>query len=495
MWSTEGPTPPTPTDYGIYRKPSLGLISLSSDGETWITIADKNLWATQVYNSWDTKTEANCWKMYQWWNNYWFPFSWPETIVADFANASWYWPGDYYSSNLFVKHDSISAWINRSYVNNNNLWWLNGTVEQRQGPCLEGYHIPTSAEFADLKDMLSWVVVDAYNLLDTSTGECMKQYLKMPYAWVRKYDTWNLIYQNSLWAYWTTFSDNSGVCRLREMDSWYNSATLSGKMFGCSIRPFKNEPVTPDETWTKLVWLSDWWNSIYHNSSLGLISIVQRWYSETIIRVITISDKNLWATVVYNDWDNLSQSNCWNLFQRWNNYWFSYNWEISYRPSPIVNVSWYWPNNYYSDSSYRITSDRFGNIEWWMTWNVVDLWWWQTDTVESKRWPCWVWFHIPSNTEGILLNKTMLNLSLLTPEAFMNMLKIPTAGYRWYTPTQWSSSSMWTSTSDGDWAYNLSIAYYDPGVSGSISPTSACYPIRPFKNSPVVPDDTWTKLF
>ena len=54
----------------IYYNENLWLISYSVDWQNWITIADKNLWATQVYNYWDVMTEANCWKFYQWWNNY-----------------------------------------------------------------------------------------------------------------------------------------------------------------------------------------------------------------------------------------------------------------------------------------------------------------------------------------------------------------------------------------------------------------------------------------
>lgn len=54
----------------IFHNTTLGLISLSSDGSNWITIADKNLWATTVFevwswswtNWWTTVTEANGWK-------------------------------------------------------------------------------------------------------------------------------------------------------------------------------------------------------------------------------------------------------------------------------------------------------------------------------------------------------------------------------------------------------------------------------------------------
>lgn len=94
------------------------LISLSSDWQTWITIADKNLWATQVRNSWDTISESNCGKYYQRWNNYWFPRTWSVTTSSTQVDASAYWPWNYYSSNTFITYswrwDSTDNW---------NLWW------------------------------------------------------------------------------------------------------------------------------------------------------------------------------------------------------------------------------------------------------------------------------------------------------------------------------------------------------------------------------------
>jgi len=104
---------------GIFWSSADWLISLSSDWTTWITIADKNLWATTVWNSWDTLSEANCWKYYQRWNNYWFPRTWTianqSTTQVD---ASSYWPWNYYSSDTFIKYnwrwDTTDNW---------NLWW------------------------------------------------------------------------------------------------------------------------------------------------------------------------------------------------------------------------------------------------------------------------------------------------------------------------------------------------------------------------------------
>ena len=49
------------------------IILTNNDWTNSITIMDKNLWASIVYNRWDELSESNCWKYYQWWNKiFWF---------------------------------------------------------------------------------------------------------------------------------------------------------------------------------------------------------------------------------------------------------------------------------------------------------------------------------------------------------------------------------------------------------------------------------------
>ena len=104
----------------VYHNSTLWLISFSSDWETWKTIADKNLWATSVYTYWASLTQANCWKYYQWWNNYWFAFTWNVTQSSTQVDTSGYWPGNYYSSSTFITW----SWIDWSNPKNDNLWWI-----------------------------------------------------------------------------------------------------------------------------------------------------------------------------------------------------------------------------------------------------------------------------------------------------------------------------------------------------------------------------------
>ena len=130
--------------WGIFWSSTDWLISMSSDWQTWITIADKNLWATQVWNSWDTLSQNNCWKYYQWGNNYWFPFTWSVTTSSTRVNASNYWPWNYYSSSTFI------TWSDdRSSVQNDNLrWWVTGVQPKTIYPELKNAYIGEVYEYS-----------------------------------------------------------------------------------------------------------------------------------------------------------------------------------------------------------------------------------------------------------------------------------------------------------------------------------------------------------
>lgn len=105
----------------IKRNPSLWLISLTNDGgNTWITLSDKNAWATIVYDTADPMTDANCWYMYQWGNNHPFSCFGSISTTSWTVDASGYWPWNYYyGGNDFIR------WSYWDSSNNENLrWWV-----------------------------------------------------------------------------------------------------------------------------------------------------------------------------------------------------------------------------------------------------------------------------------------------------------------------------------------------------------------------------------
>ena len=112
----------------VFRNSSLWLISVSWNWTTWYTIQDKNLWATTVFNQWDTLSDANCGYFYQWGNNYWFAHSWTITTSNTQVDASNYWPWNYYNSSTFITRSSSP--YDWSSVQNDNLWWWVTWVQQ-----------------------------------------------------------------------------------------------------------------------------------------------------------------------------------------------------------------------------------------------------------------------------------------------------------------------------------------------------------------------------
>ena len=227
----------------IYHNSADGLISLSSDWINWITISDKNLWATTVWNSWDTLSEANCGKYYQRWNNYWFPRTWSVTTSSTQVNASNYWPWNYYSSSTFIKY----SWRWDTTDNRNLRWWNTWTVEATQWPSPSGFHVPLTTEWQAVKD------------IRTALGGWSTDWtnfwiaLKLPFAGRRLYSSANVSSQGTGGSYWSPSCINA-------TDAYYisiKSTTLTPKSntyrtSGLSIRCFKNSPVTPTSSWTKL---------------------------------------------------------------------------------------------------------------------------------------------------------------------------------------------------------------------------------------------------
>ena len=109
----------------IFRDQVNWLISITPDWSVWYTIMDKNLWATTVYNDWDTLTQNNKGNTYQRWNNYWFnsTSSTLSNTSSTQVDASNNWPLNPYSGDTFITWWSYWDWT--SYHNNNLWWWEN----------------------------------------------------------------------------------------------------------------------------------------------------------------------------------------------------------------------------------------------------------------------------------------------------------------------------------------------------------------------------------
>lgn len=254
-----------------------------------------------------------------------------------------------------------------------------------QWPCATGFHVPTSSEWSAVRT--AWINMGAWTSSWSTSITNIKNYLKIPLPWSRSGDSWSYDGMwNSFWEYWTCTRASYWNAALRlfiRNDSSFKeifAPSFTMKSNWLPIRPFKDEIVIPDSSWTVLYqWTWTAW--IYRNSALWLISISSDWTTR-----YTIADKNLWATTVYSNWASLSEANCGKFYQRWNNYWFPYSWSVT-TSSTQVDASNYWPWNYYSSSTfiYR-TASPYGwdssdnnDLRWWETWIVQ-----RTDTDIKK---------------------------------------------------------------------------------------------------------------
>lgn len=96
------------TQAGIYHNPSLWLISLSSDWENRITIADKNLWATE-YVDWISMTDS------EYYNKFTPSMRW--TIYQDRSSV-----------NLPEWYDFLNSDVLYNLYNTNPFWFDNWTI-------------------------------------------------------------------------------------------------------------------------------------------------------------------------------------------------------------------------------------------------------------------------------------------------------------------------------------------------------------------------------
>ena len=422
-WTTLYTSDIYPAVRNIKWSSSLWLITITYEW-TYITIADKNLWATQVRNSWDTLSEANCGKYYQRWNNYWFAWTWTLANTSTTqVDASTYWPWNYYSSNTFIKY----SWA-RDSSDNRNLWWWVTWIKHNpvyivdryywgktiqdysamRGPCPEGFHIPTYNEHVSL--------INIMQTFEIPYSTDYEFYLHMPFRWwMRKREDGSVDYTTQS-SYWTCSESSNAWYAWHLTGSTGGAVPVNNNGYGRRagwkhIRPFKDEPVIPTSSRTTIYEWGAWWDWtnwytpwIFWDQTNWLISISSNWKTTDSSVWITITDKNLWATTIYNSWDTASEANCWKFYQWGNNYWFPFTWSIT-TSSTRVDASSYWPWNYYSSSTFITNSTnpadwssvQNGNLRWWVTWvqqkpaKVTEVYY--NTTKIWPAYPAWVYWN------------------------------------------------------------------------------------------------------
>lgn len=224
---------------------------------------------------------------------------------------------------------------------------------------------------------------------------------------------------------------------------------------------------------------------IYHNPSLWLISYSTDWQNWT-----TIADNDLWAIEVY-DWWEITENNSWNLYQFWNNYPFPKTESVIDTSTTQVDASQYWPNNYYNSLTFIISTDYRDSSK------NSDLRWWNTNTLEARRWPCSEWFHVPSRTE---FNSLKNSFSSLWNDPYLFKLKawnfLMLEWREWWYKLDVNYWYYYTSDVNSSWtAYVARVWTWTPKISLLTWTNCNWINIRPFKNESVQPDTSRTVLY
>ena len=175
------------------------IITRNSDWAT-MEIADKNVWATEVYTYWQIDPPLNVRGNYYWW--------WAITPTS-------YW----------------------SHSSNEENW----TIVQTIAP--SGYHIPTLAEWQTLEQM--WKDITANESTKPDFCDCFL----LPRSW--HYESLSNFVSSSKtnWYYWTTTQHQQyewyyyrvwdfKYLGSRPMQAMWSGATVAGEW--CSVRCFKN---------------------------------------------------------------------------------------------------------------------------------------------------------------------------------------------------------------------------------------------------------------
>ena len=352
---------------------------------TTITLMDRNLWATVV---WWWNTAWSYGKYYQWWNNYWFSNDVSNIKTSDFqVDAAWYWPWNYYYSNIFIKNSNWrqSWWYWR---NNVSLWnW--------EWPCPKWYHIPSISEWSRLRDLFkSWMASEwstyCNSLQYTSEWACFSEKLKIPIAW---YFSPSLSFTSSYWYYWSTthnywtqayqFSDYG-----LENGAYIYTANSYGLSNAMSLRCFKDPSITLTlvlDNWENdlvISWVK-WREPVSNykpNEPIKLWYWFEWWYDENWDRydfpktTYLSESKTLYARYLGNTW-YIFDANWWE-FENWNStvevQIMLSNWKFI----PAENI----PKIKKEKTSY-VWLDGEIHYTWWM----FD-WWYTTPTNQTTEW-------------------------------------------------------------------------------------------------------------
>ena len=474
-------------------------------------IMDRNLWAltTWWWNSWNIS--SSYWYYYQWWNNWWFSLNYNKTSssITDLTDNSSYTSSDW----------------NTNVILNANAWWdTTNTFIARKWPCPDWWHVPSSAEWQDIYEV--WLNSDERSYSEANVWKNFYKDLLLPNWWYKGSFSWNPVSSyltHDAWWLWASTQYNASNWYMMSIGNPTPSISYNWKTYWWNVRCFKNiktikynpnwwafsgmqinetKNYTYQYDWGNLIpiyniqipdrasdninqqswWMFAGWYTTASNQTTEFdpatsttdiayakwlpfndLSIIMSWLE------FIIMDRNMWA-LDYSTWYSYgnAQSNNnrkWFYYQWWNNYWFT-NWVLPKKSTTQLNLNdIYWPNNYFYNTLYIYSNPNRSNT---VQWNMR---WWENarETLDGNRkWPCPMWYHIPTIMEWEKVLELYNTRSHTTGwQAYCNSitnsndqyclpakLKLPFAGYHGYYwdvgLSQWSYWYYWASTHNSD---------------------------------------------
>ena len=169
----------------------------------------------------------------------------------------------------------------------------------------------------------------------------------------------------------SSYSWGSWPYALITSDNGTSVMNTDGDVYWMFIRPFKDEPSIPDQSWD-WVETSAWcYDTVYFNTVTREISWQHDW------DWYTMASKNLWATeewISSTAWTPTTAT-VWKLFQWWNNHGFDYE-DAANTTESQIDTSDYWPGNYYDSAVFAGKyGSRWQQEQWGEPWNS-NLWGW-----------------------------------------------------------------------------------------------------------------------
>ena len=361
----------------VWNKTQKNITVYPTDYSTWITIKDRNLWATKyLWEEWATEDEI-IWDYYQWWKN--------ESITTG----------------------------NFSFYNTTNR-------DSQRLICDNGYHIPKNNDWKNL------VFLYPFN---NETNNKFINDLKLPFWWMVNNTDYNWLVFNTYvekWSWWFFRSSNAWeadwnadifvikdnkIYISSSISPEFNWQSYASRRLWLSVRCFKDNYL---ETLTLKIWDEtiltqfEHWESFDKSLTWQLLSNIDipEWYH--VEWYITWDNNEL----TWFDFDNEEITTTMTLI-----------WEVVNDNNWIFDLGNWIRKVVWNNKSIKYDTNLIGWIQWWAnaSWELYsndnNAWWWANDDIDNqfwawnnwfwRQWPCQDWWHVASNWEW----KTLVNYS------------------------------------------------------------------------------------